>query len=213
MLKAIFNVDINYPETPVFIYNQETGNFEHEDSFYHFAIVMNDPQWQVYATNGKLVYPIQNMNRAPEEDIFRLIHDEDDPTFQKLQEIMDMPKEERIKLLKTFWTEEELEEMDRLAEGLEEKDMFEPNYAVAPAETFLEVLQDKNLTIESFSKASGIDLNTLKAIVDNTGPITQPVADALQKETGVASSFWMNLEKNYRARLKKLASKSSDSFE
>lgn len=80
MLKAIYINDAKYDmgAMPLFVYNSETGNFENEDSFYHFAIVMNDPDWMVFATNGKTVYPIENKNRAPEEEIHGLVHMGDD---------------------------------------------------------------------------------------------------------------------------------------
>lgn len=75
MLKAILKNDINYPVAPVYVFNSATGQFEYEEESVHFAIVMNDPDWQVYATNGKLVYPIQNMRRADEEEIYSLTQD------------------------------------------------------------------------------------------------------------------------------------------
>lgn len=77
MLKATLSYDVLYESAPVFTYNSETGNFECGELFYHFAEVMNDPSWQVYATDGKLVYPIQNMDRAPETAIFNLVHGDD----------------------------------------------------------------------------------------------------------------------------------------
>lgn len=76
MLKAIYANDVGLGEVSVFTFNQATGNFEHEDLFYHFGIVMNDPSWQVYATDGTLTYPIQNMDRVEEDQIHLLLQED-----------------------------------------------------------------------------------------------------------------------------------------
>ncbi|MFS0643837.1 hypothetical protein [Siminovitchia sp. 179-K 8D1 HS] len=78
MLKAIYIGDVNYKEAPVFTFDQKSGFFVHEteedihEYKYSFYIVMNDPDWIVFATNGESVYPIENKNRVPEDQIYNL---------------------------------------------------------------------------------------------------------------------------------------------
>lgn len=72
-LRAIYHGGIRCDTMPVFIFNEDTGNFENEEVSYPFAIVMNDKDWQVYAVNDGLFYPIENKNRVNEENIHLLI--------------------------------------------------------------------------------------------------------------------------------------------
>lgn len=81
---------------------------------------------------------------------------------------------------------------------------YQPNYAVPPAETMLEVLESRGMTLHDFSESSGIETAQLEAIVATTGSIDQHVADELEKATGVVSTFWVNLENNYRNTLERL---------
>lgn len=90
------------------------------------------------------------------------------------------------------------------AELLSEKAKFQPNYAVPPAETMMEVFEDKGITLQEFSDTSGIPLNVLHGIVQTTESIDKNIAAKLEEATGVVSSFWVNLENNYRATLKRL---------
>lgn len=81
---------------------------------------------------------------------------------------------------------------------------FQPNYAIPPAETVMEVFDDRNITLESFSASSGIEYSKLEGIVNATEPISKEIAEELEKATGVVSTFWVNLENNYRSTLKRL---------
>lgn len=71
-LRAIYSQDVKDAEVSIFVFNPESGNFESGDYFYSFGIVMNDPSWQVYVTDGDLVYPIENLNPVPEEQIHHI---------------------------------------------------------------------------------------------------------------------------------------------
>lgn len=80
MLKAICHNDLAFTMNgiPVFDFNEETGKFEHFDDndvelTYPFAVVMNDASWQVYVVYGEFAYPIQNMERVPEDKIYGLL--------------------------------------------------------------------------------------------------------------------------------------------
>lgn len=88
-----------------------------------------------------------------------------------------------------------------------ERTKFQPNYAVPPTETMIEVFEDKGITLEGFSTTSGISVGMLEGIVKGTEPITKDIADELEKATGVISSFWTNLENNYQSHLKRLGKK------
>lgn len=81
---------------------------------------------------------------------------------------------------------------------------FKPDYAVPPAETMMEVLEDRGMTLNDFAEKTGIQLSQLEEVKKATAPIKQPLAEALEKETGINHRFWLKLESNYQSTLTRL---------
>lgn len=81
---------------------------------------------------------------------------------------------------------------------------FQPDYAVPPAETMIEVLKDKGLTLEQVSEQTHIPLDLLEEVSKANAPIDTSVADALQQMTGINHRFWLKLESNYQETLYRL---------
>lgn len=81
---------------------------------------------------------------------------------------------------------------------------FKPDYAVPPAETMTEALDDRGICLEDFSIQSGISLHSLKAVVKAKEPIEQPLAEALERATSINHRFWLKLESNYQKNLSRL---------
>lgn len=85
-----------------------------------------------------------------------------------------------------------------------EDNQFKPNYAVPPAETMMEVLEDRGMTLNDFAEKTGMQLSQLEEVKKATAPIEQPLAEALEKETGINHRFWLKLESNYQHTLTRL---------
>lgn len=81
---------------------------------------------------------------------------------------------------------------------------FQPNWASAPGETILDVLQERNISIESFAKSLNFTLNEANELLDGKIQITNYIANQLQKFLGSTISFWINRELNYRKDLERL---------
>lgn len=87
---------------------------------------------------------------------------------------------------------------------MSENGKFQPNYAIPPAETFEEVLEDRKMTLEDFAEKSDVSLDVLVEVMEAKREIDPHLASEIERITGVVSSFWLNLERNYRATLKRL---------
>jgi HTH-type transcriptional regulator / antitoxin HigA len=84
---------------------------------------------------------------------------------------------------------------------------FEPNYAVPPAETFIEILEDRKLSLMVFSEMVDVEFEELVDIIDAKKPIDERIANEFEKALKVPASFWLNLENNYQATLKRIIGK------
>jgi len=78
---------------------------------------------------------------------------------------------------------------------------FEPDYAVPPGKTLLEVMESLNMTSKELHTRTGITGQSLNQITTGERPITHETANHLEIATGVPSSLWNNLEKQYRELL------------
>jgi HTH-type transcriptional regulator/antitoxin HigA len=76
-----------------------------------------------------------------------------------------------------------------------------PDYAVAPGETLLEVLNVRNLTQSELAERTGRPLKTINEIIKGRAGITPETAIQFERVLGVSASFWNNLESQYRERL------------
>jgi len=80
---------------------------------------------------------------------------------------------------------------------------FEPDYAVPPGQSLHEVMESLNMTQKELSKRLELTEQTLIRIFKGEQPITYETANRLELVTSVPSSFWNNLEAEYREQLAK----------
>ncbi len=82
-----------------------------------------------------------------------------------------------------------------------------PDYATPPGHTLAEILENKGLSTEAFAKKCGVSTEVIDAILDGSVPITDDMALIFEEIFGINSSFWINLERNYRETLVRLEGK------
>jgi addiction module HigA family antidote len=81
---------------------------------------------------------------------------------------------------------------------------FEPDYAVAPGETLLEVMTSLEMNQKELAKRLELTEQTLIRIFKGEQPISYATAGRLELVTGVPARFWNNLEAQYREQLASL---------
>jgi addiction module HigA family antidote len=81
---------------------------------------------------------------------------------------------------------------------------FEPDYAVPPGETLLEVMGSLEMTQKELAKRTGLTEQTLTRIFKGDQPVSYETANRLELVTQVPARIWNNLEAQYREQLAKL---------
>ena len=81
---------------------------------------------------------------------------------------------------------------------------FEPDYAVAPGDTLMEVIQSLEMTQKDLAIRTGLTEQTLNRIFKGEQPISYETANRLELVTQVPAKFWNNLEAQYREQKTKL---------
>lgn len=82
---------------------------------------------------------------------------------------------------------------------------FNPNYVSKPGETLLDTINSLGMSQIELAKRIGKTPKTINEIIKGKAPITPETAMQFETVLGVSSSFWNNLEKNYREGLAKLS--------
>ena len=78
---------------------------------------------------------------------------------------------------------------------------FEPDFAVAPGETLLEIIESLSMSQAELAVRAGLSAKTVNQIVQGKAPVTPETAIRLERVTGTLANFWLSLESNYRAQL------------
>lgn len=81
------------------------------------------------------------------------------------------------------------------------KNTYEPSIAIPPADTLLELLADKNMSLQKLSELSGLEIEVLQGVINASTSIDNNIAMKLEEVLGVSTRFWLNLEKNYQLSL------------
>jgi addiction module HigA family antidote len=81
---------------------------------------------------------------------------------------------------------------------------FEPDYAVAPGETLLEVMTSLEMSQKELARRLQLTEQTLIRIIKGEHPLTYATANRLELVTRVPARFWNNLEANYQEQSAKL---------
>lgn len=81
---------------------------------------------------------------------------------------------------------------------------FEPDYAIAPGVTLLELLESLSMTQKEFAIRTGLTEQSIIRIFKGEQPISYETSNRLELVTGVPANYWNNLEAQYRAQLAKI---------
>ena len=87
----------------------------------------------------------------------------------------------------------------------ESKNTYCPDYAVPPGATLLEVIQSKSIKQSELAERMGRPKKTINEIIKGKAEITPETAVQLEHVLGISAKFWLNLEKNYRLDLARIA--------
>lgn len=74
---------------------------------------------------------------------------------------------------------------------------FKPDYAVKPGETITECLKERGQTIKDLADAARETLDYLTDVIEARKPITEELAEKLQKFFGVPAGFWIRRQDSY----------------
>lgn len=78
---------------------------------------------------------------------------------------------------------------------------FNPDYAVRPGATLLDVMNDRDWNCHELSAVTGISVVVLLDILTVAKPITPEIAEGLERGTVISADFWLNRERQYRQLL------------
>ena len=81
----------------------------------------------------------------------------------------------------------------------ENLDRFEPKWPLPPpGDTILDILEEKNLTLEEFARRTGYTIKHVNRLVRGETAIMGNTALLLNRVLGGSAEFWLSREANYR---------------
>lgn len=92
--------------------------------------------------------------------------------------------------------------------GNRNSDEYNPDYAVPPGETLLEIMESLGMSQAELAERTHRPKKTISEIINGKVSITPETALQLERVLGVPAKFWMNLETNYRQTLARLEEQS-----
>jgi addiction module HigA family antidote len=81
---------------------------------------------------------------------------------------------------------------------------FEPDYAVPPGDSLLEVMESLGMTQKELAVRTGLTEQSLVRIIKGEQPVSYETANRLELVTNVPARMWNNLEAQYREQLAKI---------
>ena len=81
------------------------------------------------------------------------------------------------------------------------KNMFFPDYVVAPGAVAQEHLELFGWSIEELAEKCDLPLVTIKGVIEGTTSVTDIIASRFEKVLGGKAYLWLGLEKRYREGL------------
>lgn len=91
--------------------------------------------------------------------------------------------------------------------GINKKLKFEPDYAVLPGDSLLEILEHLGMSQADLAERTGRTTKTINEIIKGKAPITPETALQFERVFGTPATFWNNRERNYRETLARLEEK------
>lgn len=84
-----------------------------------------------------------------------------------------------------------------------------PDVAIPPGEGLAEELEAREIDCGSFAARLGISPRAFAKVLEGRAAITAPLALQLERELGIAATFWMNLQTDYDLTLARIARKAA----
>ena len=79
---------------------------------------------------------------------------------------------------------------------------YNPDTVFLPGETLKEMMEERSLSYTQLGHDSGIGKLSVMDICAGIAPITQEIAERLEKYFNVPAVFWLALESNYQQWLR-----------
>ncbi len=86
---------------------------------------------------------------------------------------------------------------------------FEPVPPIHPGEDLAEIIVELEISPERLAKTIQVSVETVKAILDGSHPITGDIAMRLGKAFYMSPEFWLNLQKLYELETAKVSTDTS----
>jgi HTH-type transcriptional regulator/antitoxin HigA len=85
------------------------------------------------------------------------------------------------------------------------------DYAVAPGETLLELLEEQGLSQRDLARRAGFSPKHVNRLLQGLVPLSADAAARLERVTGTPAQFWKRLEAAYRSDLERIRAKRDQS--
>jgi addiction module HigA family antidote len=69
-----------------------------------------------------------------------------------------------------------------------------------PGDYIVERMEASELGLEEYCAAYGLDVETIRAVIHRHAPVTDDLADDLEKATGLRAYIWMGLQRRWDER-------------
>ena len=81
---------------------------------------------------------------------------------------------------------------------------YQPNRAIHPGKTVQKILDNLDMTQKNLAERTGLSEKHISQIINGEASITADTAMLFENALGGVASFWINLDKNYRATFARL---------
>lgn len=83
------------------------------------------------------------------------------------------------------------------------KNMFVPDYVVAPGDVAKEHIEWLGWSEEEFAERCDLPIETINGVFGGTTGVTRPIASRFERVLGVKAYIWLRLEQMYQGGLDK----------
>lgn len=81
---------------------------------------------------------------------------------------------------------------------------FLPNWASNPGNTIIDILNERNISLENFAIQMGSTINHIEKLINGNVPISFDIANQLELNIGATADFWVARDSQYRESLEKI---------
>lgn len=82
-----------------------------------------------------------------------------------------------------------------------DKNMFFPDYFIAPGDIALEHLKLFEWSVEEFAERCELDLDIVKGVLEGTAVVTDDIACRFENVLGIKAYLWLRLEQAFQEGL------------